>query len=235
MCLVQTARVNFRSSAARRALPVPPSTVYFWIIKALSTATDESTSDYRVHAVRPSAVGLDFIGFLAALAVRFRMRRYQAWTYWFAVIVAGVFAKVVADVLHVGFGVPHVVSTILASSAVAAVFLAWRRTEHTLSIHSVDDPILPEPFYWAAVGATFALGTAVGALTATTLNSISFADRMGKATKVGGLSWGDGQVALALRGLIIGLVAYPFATRVEVPAGPVKWPTAGWCTSSVYQ
>jgi uncharacterized membrane-anchored protein len=49
------------------------------------------------------------------------------------------------------------------------VFVAWQRTEHTLSIHSVDNP-RREAFYWAAVVATFALGTAAGDMVANTFH-----------------------------------------------------------------
>jgi uncharacterized membrane-anchored protein len=45
------------------------------------------------------------------------------------------------------------------------VFRAWYRLEGTLSIHSIHTP-RRECFYWAAVLATFALGTAAGDLTA---------------------------------------------------------------------
>ena len=41
-------------------------------------------------------------------------------------------------------------------------------TEKTLSFHTIDTP-RREGFYWAAVVATFAMGTALGDLTATTL------------------------------------------------------------------
>jgi uncharacterized membrane-anchored protein len=51
----------------------------------------------------------------------------------------------------------------------AAVFVIWQRTERTLSIHTINTP-RREIFYWAAVGATFAMGTAVGDLTASTLH-----------------------------------------------------------------
>jgi len=52
---------------------------------------------------------------------------------------------------------------------VAAVFLLWYRSEGTLSIHTITTR-RRESYYWAAVLATFALGTAAGDLTATTLN-----------------------------------------------------------------
>lgn len=151
-----------------RRLRVPQITVYFWILKGLSTAMGEATSDYLVHAMNPVlAVGLGFIGLLVALALQFSMRRYLAWTYWFAVVMVGVFGTMAADVLHVGFGVPYAVSSALYAVVLAGVFLTWHSYERTLSIHTIDTP-RREAFYWATVIATFALGTAVGDLTATT-------------------------------------------------------------------
>jgi uncharacterized membrane-anchored protein len=157
-------------SASRRALRVPEITVYFWVIKGMSTALGESASDYLVHRIHPvPAVGLGFIGFVVALALQFSMRRYIAWTYWFAVVMVGVFGTMCADVLHVGFHVPYIASSVLYAVLLAAVFVAWQRTERTLSIHSVDTA-RREAFYWAAVVGTFAMGTAVGDLTAYTFH-----------------------------------------------------------------
>jgi uncharacterized membrane-anchored protein len=149
---------------------VPEITVYFWVIKALSTAMGEATSDFLVHRIHPvPAVLLGFVGFVVALVLQFSMRRYLAWTYWFAVCGVGVFGTMAADVLHVGFGVPYTVSTTLYALVLTAVFVSWQMTEKTLSIHSIDTA-RRELFYWAAVCATFAMGTALGDLTATTLH-----------------------------------------------------------------
>jgi uncharacterized membrane-anchored protein len=130
----------------------------------------ESTSDYLVHAMPPVlAVGLGFIGFVFALALQFSRRRYLAWTYWFAVLMVGVFGTMAADVLHVGFGVPYFASSALYAVVLTAVFVTWQRTEQTLSIHTIDTA-RREAFYWAAVVATFAMGTAVGDMTAVTFH-----------------------------------------------------------------
>jgi len=159
----------------RAALRVPEITVYFWVIKALSTALGESTSDYLVHRIHPvPAVLLGFTGFVIALALQFSMRRYVAWTYWFAVVMVGVFGTMAADVLHVGFHVPYIASTLLYAIVLAAVFYTWEQTEHTLSIHSIDTA-RREAFYWAAVVATFAMGTALGDLTSITFGLGYFA------------------------------------------------------------
>jgi uncharacterized membrane-anchored protein len=151
-------------------LRVPEITAAFWIIKGLSTALGEASSDFLVNAMAPElAVLLGFAGFVLALVLQFRAGRYVAWTYWFAVVMVGIFGTMAADVLHVGFHVPYTASTILYACLLAAVFVTWRRSEHTLSIHSIDTP-RREAFYWATVVATFAMGTALGDFTATTLH-----------------------------------------------------------------
>jgi len=163
-------KLRLPSVTARGALRVPEITVYFWAIKAMSTGMGESTSDYSVHAIAPvAAVGLGFVGFVAALSLQLAMRRYVAWAYWLAVVMVGVFGTMAADVLHVGFGVPYVVSSALYAVTLAAVFWTWQRMERTLSIHTVNTA-RRELFYWAAVVATFAMGTAVGDLTAVTMH-----------------------------------------------------------------
>jgi uncharacterized membrane-anchored protein len=125
----------------RGARKVPEITVWFWVIKALSTAMGESTSDYLVHAMAPEvAVCLGFVGFLAVLSWQFSRSRYEAWPYWMAVVMVGVFGTMAADVLHVGFGIPYPVTSSFYAIVLAAVFISWQRTERTLSIHSVDTP-----------------------------------------------------------------------------------------------
>jgi uncharacterized membrane-anchored protein len=148
---------------------VPAVTAWFWVVKALTTAMGESTSDWLVHLLVPEiAVVLGAIAFAAALYIQFTKDRYIPACYWFAVAMVGVFGTMAADVLHVGLGVPYIASTIFYAIVLAVVFRAWYRVEGTLSIHSIHTP-RRELFYWAAVLATFALGTAAGDLTANTL------------------------------------------------------------------
>ena len=148
---------------------VPEVTAFFWIVKALTTAMGESTSDFLVHSLVPEiAVVIGGIAFVIALYLQFTKDRYVPWAYWLAVAMVGVFGTMAADVLHVGLGVPYIASTIFYAVVLALVFRTWYRVEGTLSIHSITTP-RRELFYWAAVLATFALGTAAGDLTAVTL------------------------------------------------------------------
>lgn len=161
---------RFSGPTEHGSLRVPQITVAFWVVKGLSTAMGEATSDYLVGAMAPPiAVVLGFAAFLAALVVQFRARRYRAWTYWSAVVGVGVFGTMEADVVHVALGVPYTVSSVVCALVLLIVFAAWRTTEKTLSMHSIDTP-RREAFYWAAVMATFAMGTALGDFTAFTLH-----------------------------------------------------------------
>jgi uncharacterized membrane-anchored protein len=162
-------RIDLRAANRRHAFSkVPEVTAFFWIVKALTTAMGESTSDFLVHSLVPEiAVVLGGIAFCVALYLQFGKDRYVPWAYWLAVAMVGVFGTMAADVLHVGLGVPYIASTIFYAIVLAVVFRAWYVTEGTLSIHSITTP-RRELFYWAAVLATFALGTAAGDLTAVT-------------------------------------------------------------------
>jgi uncharacterized membrane-anchored protein len=155
------------SRTARVVSKAPDATAWFWIAKLLSTAMGESVSDALGHLLgRVPAVLLGAAGFAVALVVQLRCRRYSTWAYWSTVAMVGVFGTMAADVAH-GLGVPLSISTTLYAVALAGIFLCWYRSERTLSIHSVYTR-RRELFYWAAVVATFALGTAAGDLTAGT-------------------------------------------------------------------
>lgn len=168
------AKVSGVAHPAQRVLlglrKVPEITVYFWIIKLLTTGMGETTSDFLVLVLnRYLAVSLGAIGLIVALVLQFSVRRYVAWIYWLAVVMVAVFGTMAADVLHIGLGIPYLVSTVFFAVVLAILFGAWYTTEKTLSIHSIHT-VRRELFYWATVMATFALGTAAGDMTATTLH-----------------------------------------------------------------
>jgi uncharacterized membrane-anchored protein len=159
------------TSPGRRVLSkVPEVTVYFWIIKVLTTGTGEAMSDYLVHTINPYlAVVFGFLALLVALALQAAAHQYVTWIYWLAVLMVAVFGTMVADALHIGLHIPYAVSTVAFSITLAVVFVTWYATEKTLSIHSIYTR-RRECFYWATVIATFALGTAAGDMTAYTLH-----------------------------------------------------------------
>jgi uncharacterized membrane-anchored protein len=151
------------------ATKVPEITLLFWVIKVLTTAMGEATSDYLVFQIDPViAVIVGAIGLAIAMALQLLVRRYRPAAYWLAVAMVAVFGTMGADVVHIGLGIPYVVSTAFFAICLAAIFAVWYATERTLSIHSIYTP-RRELFYWATVMVTFALGTAAGDMTASTM------------------------------------------------------------------
>jgi uncharacterized membrane-anchored protein len=139
------------------------------VVKILTTAGGEATSDYlRIYGnIKGGAaeVGL----FVVGLVLQFGTRRYRAFAYWFLAFAIAIFGTGVSDFLHLDVDIPYAGTTLLWAVILGAIFLVWQRSEGTLSIHSITTQ-RRESFYWATVFATFALGTALGDFTATSLH-----------------------------------------------------------------
>ncbi len=155
-------------AAVAAAVKVPEITVLFWVVKVLTTGTGEAASDYLASVSLVLAAGLGFAGFAVAIAIALRATRYVPWVYWLAVSAVAVFGTMAADAVHVVLGVPYAVTSPAYALVVVACFALWYRSQRTLDVHTVTAGT-PERFYWLTVLATFALGTAVGDLSAFTL------------------------------------------------------------------
>ena len=148
---------------------VPEVILLFWVVKILTTAGGEATSDYlRIYGnFKGGAVELAL--FFTGLVWQFRTRRYSAFAYWYFAYAIAVIGTGVSDFLHLDVGIPYGGTTLLWLVVLIAIFAVWYRREGTLSIHSITTQ-RREAYYWATVFATFALGTALGDYTAIALN-----------------------------------------------------------------
>lgn len=147
---------------------VPEITAIFWVVKLLTTAMGEATSDFLVFRINPYlAVTIAGIVFAVVLLIQFSVKKYVPSIYWLTVAMVAIFGTMAADGLHIRLGVSYIVSTVMFSFALIFIFGIWYMSEKTLSIHSIKSR-RREFFYWSTVLATFALGTASGDLTATT-------------------------------------------------------------------
>ncbi len=157
-----------QSAAKLRSIKVPEITALFWVIKLLSTALGESFSDFMVHHIDPVvAVLIGAAGFSVAILLQFSLPSYNPVVYWLAVVMVAVFGTMAADVTHIVLKVSYLHSSEGFAVALALILTGWYISEKTLSVHSINS-FRREFFYWSTVIATFALGTALGDLTANT-------------------------------------------------------------------
>jgi uncharacterized membrane-anchored protein len=163
-----------RGASVRAAFPeplaakVPEITFMFWVVKILTTCGGEAVSDFLGEGDRLVGAAVEIGLLVIALVWQFRTRRYFAAAYWSLAYAIAIFGTGVSDTLHLVIGIPYAGTTLLWAVVLAAVFWLWYRSEGTLSIHSITTR-RREMYYWAVVFATFALGTALGDFTGTTL------------------------------------------------------------------
>lgn len=157
-------------STRRTLVKVPEITAMFWVLKLLTTGMGESMSDFLGNDINVAVAAVVGIGGLwLALRLQLRQTEYRAPYYWFAVMMVAVFGTMAADGIHDGVGIGYDITTPVFALIAMAIFGWWYRSEGTLSIHHIDSR-RRERFYWLAVLATFALGTAAGDLTASQIN-----------------------------------------------------------------
>lgn len=156
----------FPSPAAAK---VPEIIALFWVVKILTTAGGEAASDYLKNFGNIGGGGIEILIFVVGLLLQFGTRRYRAFAYWFLAYAIATTGTGVADFIHLDLHLSYLETTLLWAAILAVIFWLWNRSEGTLSIHSVVTQ-RREAYYWATVFATFALGTALGDYTASSLN-----------------------------------------------------------------
>src|SRR5579859_1692058 len=93
---------------------VPQVTIWFWIVKVLSTTVGETGADYlAVHVGLGTMVTGAVMGALliAALVLQVRARQYVPWVYWLCVVLVSIVGTQITDALTDGLGVSLYLST----------------------------------------------------------------------------------------------------------------------------
>ena len=160
--------VSTRSALTAVGNKVPEVTLAFWVVKILATTVGETAADFLSTTLGLGLTGTTMVMtavLLIALGAQITGRQYVPALYWTTVVLISVVGTLVTDQLVDGLGVSLRDTTVAFALALAAVFLAWWRTERTLSVHTIVTK-RRELFYWLAILMTFALGTAAGDLLA---------------------------------------------------------------------
>ena len=119
------------------AAKVPEIIALFWVVKILTTAGGEATSDYFRTLGNIGGGGVEVALFLIGLIWQFGTRRYRAFSYWFLAYAIAIFGTGVSDFLHLDVGIPYAGTTILWAVVLSFIFWLWYHYEGTLSIHSI--------------------------------------------------------------------------------------------------
>ena len=157
-------RVSNQSKFSNMLNKVPEITLVFWLIKMMSTTVGETAADFMIFNFKlglPVTSLIMTLLFLIVLVIQLKAKEYIPWKYWLTVVFVSILGTLITDNMTDNLGIPLSYSTIGFSVVLAVVFAVWYAREKTLSIHHIDT-FARELFYWVAILATFALGTAAG-------------------------------------------------------------------------
>jgi len=146
------------------AVKVPAITVFFWILKILSTTVGETFADFLNQTLGWGLSGTSIamsLFLIIVLAVQLSLRRYVPAVYWLAIVTISTVGTLLTDWLHDGLGVENWQAIIVFAIALSATLTTWLVKERTLAMKSINTRGR-EAFYWLAMLFTFALGTAGG-------------------------------------------------------------------------
>lgn len=119
---------------------VPQVTLFFWLIKMMSTTVGETAADFLNFNLNWGLTNttLAMSGLLLiSLYVQVSVKKYVPALYWLAVVLISVVGTLISDNLADNLGVPLELSTVLFASALLVTFVVWYKNERTLSIHSI--------------------------------------------------------------------------------------------------
>lgn len=162
--LISENSLSKSSKYAHMLNKVPEITLVFWLIKMMSTTVGETAADFMIFNFKLGLPVTSLIMtalFLIVLVVQLKAKDYIPWKYWLTVVFVSILGTLITDNMTDNLGISLAYSTIGFSILLAIVFAIWYAREKTLSIHHIDT-FPRELFYWVAILATFALGTAAG-------------------------------------------------------------------------
>src|SRR5712675_3323448 len=85
---------------------VPEVTIYFWLIKVLSTTVGETAADFLDTNLNLGLTTTSLIMttlLVVALIAQVRLDRYVAWAYWVTVVVVRIVGTLITDNLSDGY------------------------------------------------------------------------------------------------------------------------------------
>src|SRR5580692_12582491 len=104
------------------AAKVPEVIFVFWVVKILTTAGGEATSDYLKTWGNIRGGAAEVLVFVVGLVLQFATRRYRALAYWFLAFAIAIFGTGVSDFLHLDVHIPYAGTTLLWAVVLIAIF-----------------------------------------------------------------------------------------------------------------
>lgn len=164
---------------------LPAITLAFWVMKIAATTLGETAGDLLSMTLGLGYVSSSvvlFAGFLVAVAVQVRSRRYLPPLYWLVIVATSTSGTTISDMMDRTFELGYPAGSAILLGILGAIFAYWYSTGESLAVDQAHSPRV-ELLYWTTILFSNTLGTAMGDFLADS-SGLGF---MGGAALVGGL------------------------------------------------
>jgi uncharacterized membrane-anchored protein len=190
---------------------VPPAAPRFWVLTLVTVTAGASTADFLVTNLRlglAATMAVIGLALCAVLILEVTASRHRSSRYWSTVLLASVQGTLISDSLAVNLLGGHALTFVTLGAALMLFFVAWWRSEHSVSVRAVLTR-RAEAWHWVAVLSVFAAAAAM---------ADTVADTLGPAPAVVVFAGLAAMIAVARVGLAMHAVVSFWAAYVVVSA-----------------
>lgn len=143
---------------------LPKITLAFWIMKIAATTLGETAGDMLSMTLKVGYVASSvilFAGFLIAVTLQIRSRRYIPPLYWLVIVSTSTSGTTISDMMDRTFELGYPAGSAILLTILGAIFAYWYSTGESLAVDQAHSPKV-ELLYWTTILFSNTLGTAMG-------------------------------------------------------------------------
>ncbi|GAB3907532.1 COG4705 family protein [Mucilaginibacter boryungensis] len=139
-------------------------TLYFWIMKVLSTTLGEILGDFLSMSLNLGyVIGLviTVVLFLVVLAFQLKAAKYYPPLFWLVIVSTTTLGMEISDLMDRTLGLGYIAGSLLLFVCLMLTLFLWHKQEKGIRVYPVTKRST-EAFYWTAILISNSLGTAFG-------------------------------------------------------------------------
>ncbi len=139
-------------------------TVYFWIMKVVSTTLGEILGDFFSMTLSQGYVislAITAVFFLTVLVIQLMVTRFHSFLYWLVIVGTTTVGTEISDMMDRTLGLGYTLGSFILFCCLIATLFAWYKIEGGIVIYPVTKRRV-EMLYWTAILLSNSLGTAFG-------------------------------------------------------------------------
>lgn len=143
---------------------LPEITIAFWVMKICATTLGETAGDLlsmtlNIGYTLSTLLLISF--FIITLKIQLNAKNYKPVLYWAVILSTSTAGTTLSDFMDRTLGFGYAIGTSILILLLIAVFLVWKKMEHSVAIENIQS-FRGELFYWIAILISNTLGTALG-------------------------------------------------------------------------